>query len=80
MCSFLSKSLLSNHWNNELENLIVGSETGFTPEGDAYKILQQNKNCLPSAAAPLHISRLLNTPTSRHRAYLWVYKTPGGRE
>src|SRR5256885_13650277 len=54
VCSFLSNALLSNHWNNELENLIVGSETGFTPEGDAYKILTKQKLSSISCRAIAH--------------------------
>lgn len=42
VCSTLSNALLSDHWHKELEKLIVESETGLTPEGDAYKILTKD--------------------------------------
>jgi len=42
VCSTLSNALLSDHWRIALDNLVVQSETGLTPEGDAYKILTKD--------------------------------------
>src|SRR5258708_6140119 len=72
VCSFLSNALLSNHWNNELENLIVGSETGFTPERSEEHtselqspdhlvcrlLLEKKKNILKGVYSPRFLPRL----------------------
>ena len=54
VCSFLANALLSNHWSKELRNLIVESETGFTPEGDAFRILTKHKLSSLSCRAIAH--------------------------